>query len=269
MDNELERATMLDPLSIPNYTLLIAAVQLAHNVSHTDLSKAREYLNILIDRKVRSPLPYAWMAKTLVMSQVQGQNTDAAELGQKASDFTRAALDINPNCSLALTMDGLVNTNIIRDLDTAQQRYDAALSVNPNESLALLLRGTLRAFKGEGKDAVKDTRRALELSPRDPLKYYYLSLGATAALADQNYEEALSLSHRSLELNAHHASTLRAKAISEVNLGMREHARQSMKQLLNIDKQFSVSRFLSQSPSADFDVGRHWAASLLKAGAPG
>ena len=74
-----------------------------------------------------------------------------------------------------------MNTNLLKRLDVAQDRYETALQVNPNDSLAWLLKGTLHAFKGEGKTAMEHTQRALRLSPLDPLRYYYDSLAATAA----------------------------------------------------------------------------------------
>jgi len=268
LSNELDRASSINPLTLPNYTLLIAAVNLLHRISDADFSKAKDFLSILIERNTRSPVPLAWMAKWLVLSQAQRQATDVKRLGETASECTQKALDINSSCTLSLTMDGLVHTNILKDLDTAEKRYDAALQKNPNESLALLLRGTLQAFKGNGKLALQDVDKALQLSPLDPMKYYYLSLSATAALADHQYDRALELASESKVLNPHHASTIRAMAIAEINLGKQSTAKQSIDNLLKLDPNFSVNKFLSQSPSSDFAIGRHWAKSLREAGAP-
>jgi len=266
--NELDRASSIDPLTLPNYTLLIAAVNLLHRISDADFARAKDYLSILIERNTRSPVPLAWMAKWLVVSHVQRQATDVNRLGKTARDCTSKALDINSSCTLSLTMDGLVHTNILKDLETAEKRYDAALRRNPNESLALLLRGTLQAFKGNGKLAMQDVDKALQLSPLDPMKYYYLSLSATAALADHQYDKALELASESKALNPHHASTIRAMAIAEINLGRSKTAKKSINNLLELDPSFSVNKFLSQSPSSDFAIGRHWAKSLREAGAP-
>ena len=76
-----------------------------------------------------------------------------------------------------------MHTNLLKQLDIGQERYEQALSINPNESLAWLLKGTLHAFKGEGEQAVYGTEHALRLSPLDPLRYFYDSLAATAALS--------------------------------------------------------------------------------------
>ena len=72
-----------------------------------------------------------------------------------------------------MTVEGQVNTYILKRLDVAEQLYAQALQSNPNDSLAWLLKGTLHAFRDEGKEAVRHTRHALKLSPLDPLKYYF------------------------------------------------------------------------------------------------
>ena len=50
------------------------------------------------------------------------------------------ALDVDPDCSLALAVDGLVHTNLLRQLDVASDRYDHAIRANPSNALAWLLR---------------------------------------------------------------------------------------------------------------------------------
>jgi len=55
--------------------------------------------------------------------------------------------------------------------------------LNPSHALGWLYLGTVNAFMGEGKAAVDAIRRAIELSPLDPQRYYFESLGATAELS--------------------------------------------------------------------------------------
>ena len=75
-----------------------------------------------------------------------------------------------------MTMAGFVHTNLLKQLDVAEEQYDLALRINPNDGLAWLLKGTLHAFKGEGAIAVEHTERSLKLSPLDPHRYFYARL---------------------------------------------------------------------------------------------
>ena len=142
-----------------------------------------------------------------------------------ALECTRRALDSDPNCSLALAIDGFVHTNLLKRLDIAQERYDLALAANPNDSLAWLLKGTLHAFMDEGDKAVEYTEMALKLSPLDPQRYFYDSLAASAHLTAGHYDRALELAQRSLRANRSHTSTLRVMTVAQWQLGHRDEAR--------------------------------------------
>ena len=108
---------------------------------------------------------------------------------------------------------------MLKDLDTARQRCDAAVDANPSHALGWLYLGTVNAFEGEGDAAVEATRRAMELSPLDPQRYYFESLAATAELSAQQYENAERLARSSLVLNRMHPSTWRALTIALVSSG--------------------------------------------------
>ena len=265
---ELQRAQTQPLPTLESYTLLMGAIALLHRLSLQDFDRSRQMLQTLIDRAPRQASPHAWLAKWHVLRVQQGWSSDSELDARLASDCTKRALDADDRCSLALAIDGFVNTNLLKRLDIGMERYDLALSANPNDSLAWLLRGTLHAFKGEGRAAVKDTRHALRLSPLDPLRYFYDSLAATAALAAEHYDRAMELAQRSLRLNRTHTSTLRALAIAQWQLGRRDEARVTVGELMRLDPGLTVSRFVQRSPSSGFATGALWSSVLQAAGVP-
>ena len=115
---------------------------------------------------------------------------------------------------------------------------------------------------------MRHTRHALKLSPLDPLKYYFDSLAATAALSAGSDQRALSLARNSLRLNRTHGSTLRVMIVALWNLGRQEEARAAVSELLRLDPGFRVSTFMDRSPSADFPIGKRVALALKSAGVP-
>jgi adenylate cyclase len=266
--HELQRAQTQAMPTLEAYTLLIAAVALLHRLSPQAFDRAQALLQAVIERAPRQAAPHAWLAKWHVMRVQQGWSVNAPSEGHAALECTKRALDLDPHCSLALTIDGLVNTNLLKRLDVAQDRYETALQVNPNDSLAWLLKGTLHAFKGEGKAAMEHTQRALRLSPLDPLRYYYDSLAATAALAAGQYERALKLAEHSLRANRTHTSTLRAIAIANWQLGHLDVARSTVAELLRLEPSLTITGWRKRSPSSEFDTGKLWAEVMLKAGVP-
>lgn len=177
-------------------------------------------------------------------------------------------MQIDPENTQALTSEGFVLTNLMHQLDRAEERYDAALSSNPNDAYAYALRGTLFAFQGDGALAVRDCDRALQLSPLDPQRYFLLAMAAGAHLADHDFERALDLANQSLRFKRTHTSTIRIKIIAEMRLGRIRDARASVGDLMKLQPGLRVSRWLKVSPSGRYPVGRDFARALLDAGIP-
>jgi tetratricopeptide (TPR) repeat protein len=202
MVRELQRSQGKAPQSLQNHTLLLSSIALMHRISPLAFQRAQQLLQVLIDRTPRLASPYAWMAKWHVLRVTQGWSADAQADGKAALDNTKRALDRDATLSLAMTVEGQVNTWILKRLDVAEQLYAQALQSNPNDSLAWLLKGTLYSFRDEGKEAVRHTRHALRLSPLDPLLFYFEGHAAAALLSSGQYEKALTLAKRATEIAA-------------------------------------------------------------------
>jgi len=265
---ELERARRHALPTLETFTLLIAAISLIHRLSLSEFERGRLMLDAVLERAPRRAEPHAWLAKWHVLRVHQGWSPHPVADIELARKSIGRALDLDSHCSLALAIEGLVQTSLLGQLDLGQASYEKALDVNPNDALAWLLFGTLHAFRGEGRTAVKATRHALRLSPLDPMRYYFDSLSATAALAAEDYPSAIDHARRSLRANQTHASTWRALAIAQALSGQQPEARRSIESLLRIDPGLTVSGWLARSPSAAYPVGPRWAEALRMAGLP-
>jgi adenylate cyclase len=265
---ELQRSRAEPLPTLRAYTLLMGAIALMHRLSLREFNEAHGLLTALIDRGVRQPIPYAWLANWHVLRVQQGWSEDERQDAYLAMESTKRALDMDPECSLALAIDGFVHTNLLKKLDVAEERYDQALQANPSESLAWLLKGTLHAFRGDGLQAVDHVQRALRLTPLHPHRYFYDSLAATACISAGLYDQALEHAQRSLRANRKHTSTLRAVAVSQWQLGMHEQARSTAQELLKQEPTLTISRWLERAPSAPFRLGQEVANVFKKLGVP-
>lgn len=268
MARELERTQSQSLHSLETCTLLIGAITLMHRLSPGDFHRAHDMLLAVAQRAPRHAVPRAWLAKWHVLRVWQNWSPDPAADTRAALDCGKRALDNDSHCSLALAIDGFVHTNLLKSLDVAQQRYDLALRVNPNDSLAWALSGTLHAFKGEGRLAVKGTRHGLRLSPLDLHHYFYDSLAASAEIAAGHYERAIELARRSLRANRLHSSTHRVLLIAQWLAGRRDDARTTVAELMKIEPLLTVSNWLQRSPSSDYPIGKVCAQALRAAGVP-
>ena len=265
---ETSRARTLPLPSLESFSLQLGAVALMHRSSRKDFDRVRELLTHLVERHPRLPTPRAWLAKWHVLRVTRGMAPDLPSEAGAALSQTGRALDSDPQCALALAMEGFVYCHMRRDLGAAAERYAMALEANSNESMAWLFNSVLHAFMGRGAEAVACADRAIELSPLDPLRYYYDSLAASAAFSAGQYHRAAELAARSLKANRTHTSTLRVLAMAQAMGGQLERAVESGRELLKLEPLFSVSRFLDRSPSAQFEMGRICAEALRMAGIP-
>lgn len=265
---QVDRARREPLAALESYCLLMAAVSLLHGTAWADFDRAREMLEHLIERDRRHAAPHAWLAKWHVIRVQQGWSADMRRDTRLALDCTQRALDVDPASSLSLAIDGFVHCNLMKDLDGAANRYATALAENPSEPLAWLFQGTLHAFKGEGGPALQAAEQALSLSPLDPMRYFFESLTATAALAAGDYERTLEHARRSLRLHRTHTSTLRAMTIAQVQLGRLDEARETVRALMALEPQLTISAYLARSPSSAYATGVLWSESLAAAGVP-
>jgi len=266
--HELQR-TRYQPLpTLQSYSLLMSAITLMHRMSSRDFNESFRRLELVSERAPRQAIPQAWIAKWYVLRSQQGWSDDPERDSQLAQDAINRALDTDPDSSLALTIDGLVQTHMLKRHDIARLRYEHAVSTNPSNALAWLLKGTQHAFVGDGPIAVENTQRAIRLSPLDPHRYYYDSLAATAYLADHQFERALEFADRSLRANRTHTSSLRAKAIACWQLGKYDLARDTGAILMTLEPNLTISSWLDRSPSAGQKIGEEWAEVLNKIGVP-
>lgn len=254
--------------TVESHALLISAVALMHRQTLQSFSSARPQLEEIVRRAPGQAIPQAWLSKWYILSIQQGWSVDIAKDAALAQDWTRRALDLDPDCSFSLAIDGFVQNNLQKRFDQAADRFDHAIDMDCNNALAWLLKGTLNAFQDNGRYAVAYTSRARSLSPLDPHRYFFDSLSATAYLANRDYDTALDLADRSLRMNRRHTSTLRVKTIALHQLGRGDEARAAAAQLRSLDPGLTVEGYLKNHPAAEFRTGREWSAALRDSGIP-
>ncbi|WFU18325.1 adenylate/guanylate cyclase domain-containing protein [Bradyrhizobium sp. CB3481] len=268
LDAEVEHILTQPLPTLESYSLLLGSIKLMHRSSKEEFLQTRKILDELINRHSRIAAPRAWLGNWYILQVTRGWSQDRNREAAEALSTTHAALDRDPSDALALATEGFVYCHLLKDLETARKRCNEAVNANPSHALGWLYLGTVNAFIGEGKAAVDATRRAMELSPLDPQRYYFESLGATAELAAEQYENAERLARSSLVLHRMHSSTWRALTISLVAQDRMDEAREALAKLRQLEPQLTVERYLARIPNAALEIGRRWACCLAMAGLP-
>lgn len=267
-DAQIRQARLQPPPNLRSYALQTGGIALMHRASGEDFHHAAELLTHLVERHPRLAAPRAWLAKWHVLRVTRGLVQDSTAEAAQALEHTRRAMDADPDCSLALAMQGFVRCHMLHDLDGALQTLDDATTMNPSESLAWLFKGVVHSLWGEGEQALAMVMRARALSPLDPLRYYYDALSAPAALAAGRYALAAELAESSLRQNSLHSPTLRALAIAQAELGELDAAQATMARLRRLEPGLTVASYLERSPAGPNETRRRYADALQRAGLP-
>jgi class 3 adenylate cyclase/TolB-like protein/Flp pilus assembly protein TadD len=268
VSHQLRKVSTTPLPNIASQTLQFSAIHLMHRRSLTDFGRAHEILEYLVDRHPTASAPHAWLAKWHVLRITKGWVQPTNAEGERALAHTRRALDLNPDSAMTMAMEGFVYCHMKLDLGLARQRLEGALEVNSNEPWVWLVRATVESLLDHGESAWQCALRARNLSPMDPLKHYYDALAASAAVAAQRFSDAERLARLSLSKDARHLPTLRALAIAQVHLGDLPAARETVANVLELQPDFNLTRYVSGAPRGAEEVRRRWASALREAGAP-
>ncbi len=267
LDTEVQK-TRTQPLpTLQSYSLLLGGINMMHHATPRDFERSRQVLELLLDRHRKAPAIRAWLAMWYVLKTTRGLAGDPSRDAAQALDLTGRALDIEPENPLALAVQGFVHCHLKRDLDTAWAQLNKALCVDPNAPLAWLYMSTIESLRGETGAAMACAQRAMDLSPLDPQRYYYLSLAGSAANFDGQWARAAELLERARQLNRSHAPTLRALVIAYSELGRHETAQRYLKELLAIQPGMTVRRYLSDSPGG-IRYRERFAHAMARVGLP-
>ena len=254
--------------NLRSYSLQLAGVSMMHRSGAGEFERAKLLLDHVVERHSRLAAPRAWIAMWHVLRVTRGIVQNPSDEASAALDQTRRALDADPNCSLAMAMQGFVRCHLVHDLDGALSTLDQTLALNPSEGWAWLFRCVVLGFFGRGPEALESGQQALTLSPLDPLRHYHEALVASAALSAERYELAADLAGRSLRANRFHAPTWRFLAIAQSLRDQTEAARTAVIQLRLLDPQLTVASYLDRAPAGANELRRRYADALHRAGLP-
>jgi tetratricopeptide (TPR) repeat protein len=85
-----------------------------------------------------------------------------------------------------------------RRFDDSLSEFEQSLRLNPNFSLAQGYYGLILSYCGRWQEGDLAARRALRLSPRDPLAAIYHGVAAYAQFVGRNYDDAMRLAREGI-----------------------------------------------------------------------
>lgn len=268
LDAHMDWARQQPLRALDDYALLLAGVGLMHRSAPDDFDASRQALLTLLARAPELGQAHAWLAKWHVLRVTRALSSQPRQEAAVAQVHAERAMVASDAQGLARAMQGFVRLHLQRDLPAALSDLRQATEQHPNEPLAWLFRGVAESFADEGVAAMQASRRALALSPLDPLLYYFESLAASSALVQGDAALARRWCEQSLRRNLMHLSTHRAYITALCMLGDAQAARQAALQMLRLAPGYTVTEFARSGSSARTRLGQCVHSALLQAGVP-
>jgi TolB-like protein/Tfp pilus assembly protein PilF len=266
---EIERAARKPTDSLDAYDLYLRGLAEFNKFTEEGMAQAV----VLLRRALEIDPGYAPAAAMIGLSyQFQRARGWKPLLGaeiEEAARLARRAIDTGRGDPDALWMAGIVLLTSAGETANAANAIDRALALNPNSAYAWMAKGYVLAFSNAGDKGVDALRRAIRLSPFDPLGWRFASGLAIAHMMAGQYDEAMHWADRSLQEVPRYTAGIRVKVVLCTYLGHIDEARHWLGRLLELQPGLTIAemnayaaRFLAPEPLEIYIEG------LRKAGLP-
>jgi TolB-like protein/class 3 adenylate cyclase/tetratricopeptide (TPR) repeat protein len=238
--SEIEHSRRRRPENLNAYDLHLRATPYLTQLTPERVRIAAGLLKDALKLEPDFAIAHAQIAACHLVFFVQAGNDDADR--QAAIRHARAAIASGSDDATALAVAAQVIVILSQDREAALDAIERALSLNPSSAIAHYAAATIYAKSGEPNPATAHAKRALRLSPFDPLSYQAHDALGTAAIQETRYQEAASHFGKAVQGNPGFSSYYFSQAQALALAGRLEEARPILRQGLELDPTFRVSR---------------------------
>ncbi len=263
---EFERIKQKRPDSLDAYNLTLRGLEAMNELNPDSTANALKLFEKAIEADPNYARAYAcasWCYRRHV--QLRGM-TLSRENQEKCIQLADAALKADDTDPYIIWQVGLTRCLVENDLETAKTLIDQSLAINSNSTRVWATSATLRCILGEPETAIDHAERAIRLSPLDPSMWVPHGIIANAKVQLGDYEAAAAYARRSIRLHRYNLPAYHALAASSAQLCQLEAARETVRQLLELDPELTVSRLEQLYPVARYRNLQGFLDGLRKAG---
>ena len=239
--SEIERANRKLPQSLDAYDLYLRALGQFHMHSQEGALNAVDLLKRALAIDPTYAPAAALIGECCVTRRRWGPVPDADV--EESVRLARQAIQWGKNDPEALWMAG-ISLSVLADEDTlGASVIERALALNPNSAHAWNAKGWVAYRQNQLDSAIDALKRAIRLSPLDPLGGYFSGGLALAHLALGRYEEALEWADRALHELPGFAHASRSKVVACVQLGRIEEARREAERMVALHPGSTIAKW--------------------------
>ncbi len=265
--SEIERAARKPTENLDAYDLYLRALAEVHKYSEEGMQAALTLLKqaLTLDPGYAPAAAMVGFCRTIQKSRGWGPLSDA-EIAEGLY-LARQALESGKDDPDVLWMAGDAISALARDHATATVAIDRALKLNPNSANAWMARGWMECNQNHPHPAIEALERAIQLSPLDPLNYYFSGGRAFAHLLAGQYAEAVEWADRCFREQPRFTFALRVKVVACAHLGRVEEARSGVRRLLELFPNLTIAS-LRANTVFPAEIWAMFEEGLRKAGLP-
>ncbi len=237
-----------------------------------EIERAGRKPTALLDRAIALDPEYAAAHAAIAMCRMRrfliGALRVSPEFLEDTVGIARKAVQLDPADPEVLSTAAIVVVLMGKDYVAAREWADASTRLNPSSCSGWARSAFVRCWTSEFATSVEYFRRAMRLSPADPMMYAYQSGLGMAHLFLGDWAVAIEWLRRALSNNRLYAPAYRLLAVALVQSGKVDEAKQVVRQMLAIDPVSSLSRSHYYTGFKDAEPRRLYVESLRLAGLP-
>jgi TolB-like protein len=153
-----------------------------------------------------------------------------------------------------------------RRFDDSLAELEWALQLNPSFSLAQGYHGLALSYCGHWKEGDSAARRALRLSPRDPLSAVYYGIASYAQYIGRNYDEAMRLAGEGIRRRADFVGAHRVLTAAAGMAGRPEVTAAALQELRRAQPNISLDWIAKHMPIKENAEREHYLEGFRRAG---
>jgi DNA-binding SARP family transcriptional activator len=230
------------------YSLTLRAIPAIYRLEPSGFQAAGEMLAAALAIEPDNAAAHAWWGYWHVLMIGQGWADDPAVAAQRAGDLAERAVTLDPADARALALAGHIRGFLCRRPEEACSIHDRAIALNPSLPLAWCLSGVSTSYLGRHEEAIAQLTQAERLSPQDPHAFFFDSALMLPHLLCGDFETAVTLGRRAIELNPSFSATYKACLSALGHLGRDSDAARVLARLLALEPGFSVRDAIERSP---------------------
>jgi TolB-like protein/class 3 adenylate cyclase/Flp pilus assembly protein TadD len=261
---ERQRAARRNPENMDVWDHYARGLWRLYQFNAEDSLEAEQHMRRAIQIDQASALGHMGLCRVLTVRVWWGWSETAEEDLKTAYAAARRAVELDerdPHTHYTLTWPTLLR----REHESALAEAQKAIDLTPNFALAYLVLSAIRIFLGRFDQAIDPIRRAMRLSPHEPLAFFYWHILALAQYHQRRYEEAAKLARMGIGVRPQHL-LYRVLAACCGQLGRLDEARAALGELRRLMPKDAERQWEMTHPYVDPDHRAHFIEGLRKAG---